>query len=181
MHLFMSCLNYHIPDYFAWKPDPSTRPIDAFTEDWSAVFYAFMQFNLVGRVLQKIEQEHVMGIIVLPYWSTQSFPNVLLFVLINLIYFSVGTTPIRWPAKEPGCRRHWFLQHRQPGNLAQENSYRYLSKLNAYCHERDASSYNWNIRFYVSPFSPRFELQCCADINKCNYNQFYCPTDQATR
>ena len=72
--LFASRLNHQVPTYFAWKPDPGAKAIDTFTEDWAdAMFYAFPPFNLVGRVLQKSKRDHTCGIIVVPYWPTQSW------------------------------------------------------------------------------------------------------------
>ena len=48
--------------------------MDAMSTDWSSdFFYAFPPFNMIGRVLRKIEEEGAEGIIVVPYWTTQSW------------------------------------------------------------------------------------------------------------
>ena len=70
--LFASRLNAKLDTYFSWKPDPGATAVDAFTEDWSEHnFYAFPPFNMIGRVLRKVENDNAQGIIVVPYWPTQ--------------------------------------------------------------------------------------------------------------
>lgn len=62
--------------YVSWYPDIGCKAVDAFPIKWKDNFYAFLPFNLVGRVLRKIVDDKVNGIVVAPYWSTQSwFPN----------------------------------------------------------------------------------------------------------
>ncbi|XP_068716794.1 uncharacterized protein [Montipora capricornis] len=52
--LFASRLNYQLPRYVAWQPDPGAEAVDAFTLDWrSDTFFAFPPFSLLGRVVQK--------------------------------------------------------------------------------------------------------------------------------
>lgn len=77
--LFASRLNHQLPRYMAWKPDPGAEAVDAFLESWGRLFaYIFPPFNLVGRVLKKIEDENVKAIVIVPYWPTQSwFPKFL--------------------------------------------------------------------------------------------------------
>ena len=70
--LFASRLNYQVPVYMSWKPDPGAVAIDALSKNWGKqFFYAFPPFNLVGKVLQKIERDMAEGIVVVPYWPTQ--------------------------------------------------------------------------------------------------------------
>ena len=72
--LFASRLNHQVKRYYTWKPDPGAEAVDAFTEDWATnPFYAFPPFNLVGRVLKKIETDKAEGILVVPCWPTQAW------------------------------------------------------------------------------------------------------------
>jgi hypothetical protein len=70
--LFASRLNCQTNLYMSWKPDPGALAIDAMSESWSKYyFYAFPPFNMIGRILQKIELEGSIGILVVPRWHTQ--------------------------------------------------------------------------------------------------------------
>jgi hypothetical protein len=70
--LFASRLNFKVSTYASWSPDPDASFIDAFTINWSKYyFYAFPPFSLVGKCLQKIEQEKARGILVVPLWPTR--------------------------------------------------------------------------------------------------------------
>ena len=70
--LFASRLNAQLPRYFSWKPDPCASAVDALSENWEQLFfYAFPPFNMIGRVLQKVTNEHCRGIMIVPYWPTQ--------------------------------------------------------------------------------------------------------------
>ena len=72
--LFASRLNHQVERYYTGKPDPGAEAVDAFTEDWSLHrFYAFPPFNLVARVLKKIEKDQAEGILIDPCWLTQSW------------------------------------------------------------------------------------------------------------
>ena len=54
IELFASRLNYQLPRYVAWQPDPGAEAVDAFTLDWrSETFFAFPPFSLLGTVVQK--------------------------------------------------------------------------------------------------------------------------------
>jgi hypothetical protein len=71
--LFASRLNCQIDRYFSWKPDPHALAIDAMSETWDEFFYAFPPFNMIGRVLRKIELEGSHGVVVVPKWTTQTW------------------------------------------------------------------------------------------------------------
>ena len=77
--LFASRLNNQTQKYCSWKPDPGAAAVDALSIDWGSLsFYAFPPFNMVGRVLRKIEEDEAEGIIVVPHWPTQPwFPKLL--------------------------------------------------------------------------------------------------------
>jgi hypothetical protein len=72
--LFASRLNNKVKNYISFKPDPHATAVNAMSESWGdTYFYAFPPFNMVGRVLQKAEQENCCGIVVVPRWTTQAW------------------------------------------------------------------------------------------------------------
>ena len=82
--LFASRLNFHTKPYIAWHPDPGAVAIDAFSADRGAhQFYAFPPFNLIDRVLQKVENDQASGILIVPQWTTQPWFPVLMRLLVQ--------------------------------------------------------------------------------------------------
>ena len=77
--LFASRLNNQIDRYVARRPDPNAFAIDAFTLTWSHdVYYIFPPFSLLGRILQKVEEDEAEAVLVAPIWPTQAWwPNLL--------------------------------------------------------------------------------------------------------
>ena len=77
--LFASRLNCQIDKYVAWQPDPGALAVDAFSIDWSCFkFYAFPPFSIIGRAVQKIEEDKAEEILLIPNWPTQPwFPKVM--------------------------------------------------------------------------------------------------------
>ena len=76
--LFASRLNFQCKPFVSWRPDPEADAIDAFTVDWNQYsnVYIFPPFSLLNRVLQKFTLDKAQGIVVAPYWPTQSwFPR----------------------------------------------------------------------------------------------------------
>ncbi|XP_044753365.1 uncharacterized protein LOC123312871 [Coccinella septempunctata] len=72
--LFASANNYKCKKYISWYRDSGAYAVDAFTLDWSALyFYAFPPFAMISRVLQKISKEKAEGIIVVPLWKSQAW------------------------------------------------------------------------------------------------------------
>ena len=82
--LFASHLNHQLSRYVSWLPDPNALHCDAFTLNWSAfVAYAFPPFNLIGRVLKKVELDRCELVIVVPEWSSQYWFSKLLQMLVD--------------------------------------------------------------------------------------------------
>ena len=82
--LFASRLNFQTKPYIAWHPDPGAFAIDAFSVDWGKHhFYAFPPFNLIDRVLQKVEADQASGILIVPQWTTQPWFPVLMRLLVQ--------------------------------------------------------------------------------------------------
>lgn len=74
--LFASYLTNQCHRYVSYFPDPFSENVDAFSIKWEESFYAFPPFNLLPKVLQKIETDKSSGIVVAPYWTTQPwFPR----------------------------------------------------------------------------------------------------------
>ena len=72
--LFASRINHHFPRYVSFQPDPHASAIDAFAMSWSNdVIYCFPPFNLLCRVLRKIQRVQAEGMVVAPLWRSQKF------------------------------------------------------------------------------------------------------------
>lgn len=70
--LFASAQNAKCSKYVSWFPDKYAFDIDAFTINWSTLwFYAFPPFSLILRVLSKLKREGGRGIVVVPDWPNQ--------------------------------------------------------------------------------------------------------------
>ncbi|CAL8111529.1 unnamed protein product [Orchesella dallaii] len=57
--LFASYRTYQVEKYVSFHPDPLSEAVDAFTIAWEDMFYAFPPFNMIGRVLRKIENDNI--------------------------------------------------------------------------------------------------------------------------
>lgn len=65
--LFALRLNFKVPHYVSWRPDPGAEFTDAFSFSWGPYyFYAFPPFSLITRCLQKIEEELSSGVLLVP-------------------------------------------------------------------------------------------------------------------
>ena len=84
--LFASRLTSQLPQYFSWRPDPLAIATDAFLQDWSNMkAYANAPWNLIGRVLAKIqEHQNTWMILITPLWTSQSWYPVLLDLLVDM-------------------------------------------------------------------------------------------------
>lgn len=82
--LFASRLNKQCPVYASWRPDPDAMFVDAFSANWNNVyFYAFPPFSLIGMCLEKIQANKADGILVVPFWISQSWYPKLLRLLVD--------------------------------------------------------------------------------------------------
>jgi len=72
--LFASRVNKKCRSFYARFSDPEAEIIDAFTVDWGGKhFYAFPPFALILRTLRRIINDKATGVVVVPYWPTQSW------------------------------------------------------------------------------------------------------------
>ena len=70
--LFATRSNTQCQTYFAYKPDPTALAIDAFLQTWNfKTMYAFPPFSVIGRLIQRVEEEQLEVLAVLPRWPTQ--------------------------------------------------------------------------------------------------------------
>ncbi len=91
--LFATRLTSQLPRFFSWRPDPLAEATDAFLQDWSRIQgYANPPWNLVGRVMAKVQNQAADLILVAPIWPSQPwYPN-----LLGLL----GATPPRIDPQE---------------------------------------------------------------------------------
>ena len=82
--LFASRGNNKVKTFYSFYPDPLASGLDAFSFDWPKYkIYAFPLFNLIPRVLQKIENEKTGGILIVSIFVNQSRFTRLLTLLIK--------------------------------------------------------------------------------------------------
>ena len=77
--LFASKFNHQLPRYFSYLPDKYAEAVDAFSVKWSNInCYCFSPFSLIGKILQKVDQDQADMTLVAPLWNTQNwFPQIL--------------------------------------------------------------------------------------------------------
>ena len=82
--LFASCLNHKLPNYVSIYPDASAMFINAFTFQWNGYVYLFPPFNLIGRVLNKVQQDRLTkALLICPHWVTQPWYPLLQSMLLR--------------------------------------------------------------------------------------------------
>ena len=77
-----------------WRSDPDTLFVDAFSANWSNFFfYAFPPFSLIGKCLEKIQANNAEGILVVPFWTCQSwYPKLLRLLVAQALIITQGNT-----------------------------------------------------------------------------------------
>lgn len=152
--LFASRLNHQLKTYCSWKPDPGAIVVDAMCMDWFYhVFYAFPPFNMITRILRKVQEDKAEGIIVYPDWPTPTWFSKLTNMCIKepCILYNKDATPTlshpwRKEEKLPPTRMLAAVisatssKHRNTRNLlaswragTQKQYAVYLNKWNKYC------------------------------------------------
>ena len=83
VNLFATRLTHQLPRFYSWRPDPVAEATDAFLQDWSAVRgFANPPWNLIGRVLTKVECQGAELILLAPIWPSQPWYPKLLSLLV---------------------------------------------------------------------------------------------------
>jgi len=96
--LFATSPSRQCEDYVSWFPDVNCFAVDAFTISWTNNFYAFPPFTLITRVLNKIIDDRVRGIVVAPNWPSQNwYPIFMRMVDSEIITIEKGTNSIFCP------------------------------------------------------------------------------------
>ena len=99
--LFASRLNAKCKNFVSWFPDPEAIACDAFTISWKSKFYAFPPFSLILKVLQKIREDKVTGVLVVPWWPTQPwFPIFMELKISEIIYFKPKSNLLKSPFRD---------------------------------------------------------------------------------
>ena len=98
--LFASRVSHQLPQYMSWKIDPFTQGKNVFQISWARKFvYAFPPFELVGRVLQKVNQDQSLMLIKTPTWPGQPwFPGLLKLTVKNPLLLPVLESLLKDPA-----------------------------------------------------------------------------------
>ena len=80
--LFASRLNFKIPRYASWTPDPDAKLVNALFMQWDKHFYAFPPFSPIATCLRKMEEDQAAGVILVPIWQTQPCFTTLLHLFL---------------------------------------------------------------------------------------------------
>jgi len=77
--MFASARNFRLTTYVSYLPDDKALAVNAFSLSWTNIFsYMFPPFSILGKVLQKLEQDEAEAVLVAPLFSTQTwFPKLL--------------------------------------------------------------------------------------------------------
>ena len=83
--LFASRLNKKVQIFFSWKPEPEASFIDAFSIDWKELelCYCFPCFSMIGRCIQRVQNNRAHVILVVALWTTQTWFPVLMSLLVD--------------------------------------------------------------------------------------------------
>ena len=83
--LFATRLSHQLPRCYSWRPDPLAEATNAFLQDWGPVKgYANPPWNLIGRVLAKVESQGVeLVTLIAPIWPSQPWYPRLLSLLVS--------------------------------------------------------------------------------------------------
>ena len=82
--LFASRLTFQLPRFFSWRPDPLVEATDAFLQNWKGLKgYANPPWNLIGRVLMKVENQAADLVLEAPVWPSQPWYPKLLSLLVS--------------------------------------------------------------------------------------------------
>jgi hypothetical protein len=84
LDIFASFHNKQLPEYFSWRPDPTSRGTDAFDQGWpKEKSYAFPPFSMINKVLRRVKSEEITLILIAPFWPQQGWFSLLLELLYD--------------------------------------------------------------------------------------------------
>ena len=125
--LFASRLNYQLKPYVSWHTDPEAIAVDAFTMTWHSGFYAFPPFTLLSKVIAKIQEDECDGILVAPFWTTQSWFSKLSRMLIDCPFLLPRSDKALWhPQKQTvhPLKKMTLAVFRLSGNTSKASTFR---------------------------------------------------------
>ena len=98
--LFASRLNHKNETYDSFKPDPGSIVVNAFHMSWTSyLFYAFPPFCIFQKTLTKIQQDKATGLLVVPFWPTQTcWPYFTTMLIDSLILLPRSKETLYLPA-----------------------------------------------------------------------------------
>ena len=85
MDMFASRLTTKLDRFFSWRLNKE----DAFSQDWTNFQgrgYANPPWNLLGRVLNRIQQQKVILVLIAPVWKSQPWYPTLLELLMDFLW-----------------------------------------------------------------------------------------------
>ena len=90
--LFASRINYKLLTFYSEGPDSQASGFDAFVMPWPSPIYAFPPIHLIDKILSRFIKLNVeSGLLISPFWPSQTFFPVLLDLLIDIpVLFSVS-------------------------------------------------------------------------------------------
>lgn len=103
LDLFATRLNYQLPRYVSWIPDPNAVGVDAFTLDWGTQYnYAFPPFSLIPQVRLNLEEDLPEMVLVAPHWPTQFwFPKLTRQLVQNPVILPSQPNIVHLPLFQP--------------------------------------------------------------------------------
>ena len=121
MDLFAWSVSQQLLQYTSWKIDPFSKGRNAFQIFWEHKFvYAFPHFALIGRVFQKVNEDHCLMLIITPACPSQPW-------FLGLIKMSVKN-PLLLPAlkgllKDPSRKLNSLVMQNSLQLVASDRTY----------------------------------------------------------
>ena len=128
--MFASRLNYRLPKYVSWKPDPGSIAVDAFSTNWTNIYIlCFPPFSVIWKTLAKISQERVEAVLIAPIWPTQSwFPALMRMVIEIPLTFASTIQHLKLPTHpnqpHPLCPKLRMMAARLSGDQLKPKIFR---------------------------------------------------------
>ena len=94
LDVFASRDTAQLPRYMSWYPDPQAVARNAMMHSWDASSYAFPPAPLILKTLQKIRQERIQAVLILPRWPSALWWPILQEMLVAEVPLPHYTTCI---------------------------------------------------------------------------------------
>jgi len=109
---FASRLNCQVEKYISYRPDPNCYLVDAFTVNWKDLkAYLFPPFSLIGRVLQKIQNDRATVLMIVPNWPTQPWFTTLHEMMVgHPVIINPGQSNLLFPSNPELVHPMWKIK-----------------------------------------------------------------------